>query len=298
MRVTVARGARAWLGRRAAPLLLVVTAAGTAAGGVAWLAGAGRTADVVWLGVAICGLAYACWVAVAGIAHGRLSVDVIALLALAGAIAVDELLAAAVISVMLASGRALEDWAAYRARHDLSALLARAPRTARRYRDGSVETVPLDQVVAGDLLLVAAGDVVPVDGTLAAAAAVLDESALTGEALPVQHGRGDALRSGTVNAAGPFDLRATTSAAMSTYAGIVRLVSEAENAQAPFVRIADRYAMWFLPLSLAVAGWRGRWAARPGRSPSWSSPRRARSSSRRRSPWSPGCRRRHAAGSW
>ena len=254
MRVTVARGARAWLARRAAPLLLVVTAAGTAAGGVAWLAGAGRTADMIWLGVAICGLAYACWAAVAAIAHGRLSVDVIALLALAGAIAVDELLAAAVISVMLASGRALEDWAAYRARHDLSALLARAPRTARRYRNGSVETVPLDQVVAGDLLLVAAGDVVPVDGTLAAGAAVLDESALTGEALPVQHGRGDALRSGTVNAAGPFDLRATTSAADSTYAGIVRLVSEAENSQAPFVRLADRYAMWFLPLSLAVAG--------------------------------------------
>ncbi len=254
MAVTAARGARAWLGRRAAPLLLLVTAAGTAAGGVAWLAGAGRTADVLWLGVAICGLAYACWVAVAGLAHGRLSVDVIALLALAGAIAVDELLAAAVISVMLTSGRALEDWAAYRARHDLSALLARAPRTARRYRNGSVETVPLDQVVAGDLLLVAAGDVVPVDGTLAATAAVLDESALTGEALPVQHGRGDALRSGTVNAAGPFDLRATTSAADSTYAGIVRLVSEAENTQAPFVRLADRYAMWFLPLSLAVAG--------------------------------------------
>jgi cation transport ATPase len=100
---------------------------------------------------------------------------------------VDELLAAAVISVMLASGRALEDWAAYRARHDLSALLARAPRTTRRYRNGSLETVPLDQVVPGDLLLVAAGDVVPVDGTLVAAAAVLDESALTGEALPVQH---------------------------------------------------------------------------------------------------------------
>jgi heavy metal translocating P-type ATPase len=93
-----------------------------------------------------------------------------------------------------------------------------------------------------------------VDGALAADVAVLDESALTGEALPVQRSRGDTLRSGTVNAAGPFDLRATTSAADSTYAGIVRLVSEAESAQAPFVRLADRYALWFLPLSLAVAG--------------------------------------------
>jgi cation transport ATPase len=254
MTVSMTRGARAWLGRRVALLLLLVTAAGLVAGGAARLAGAGEVADLFWLGVAACGVAYACWVAAVAISRGRLSVDVIALLALAGAIAVDELLAAAVISVMLASGRALEDWAAHRARHDLSALLARAPRTARRYRDGSLRTVALDEVVAGDLLLVAAGDVVPVDGALAADVAVLDESALTGEALPVQHSRGDTLRSGTVNAAGPFDLRATTSAADSTYAGIVRLVSEAESAQAPFVRLADRYAMWFLPLSLAVAG--------------------------------------------
>ena len=255
MEVSVAQSARAWLARRVAMLLLLVTAAGLAAGGAARLAGAGQAAGAVWLGVAACGMAYACWTAAAAIARGRLSVDVIALLALAGAIAVGELLAAAVISVMLASGRALEDWAAHRARHDLSALLARAPRTARRYRDdGSLETVPLDEIAAGDLLLVAAGDVIPVDGTLADADAVLDESALTGEALPVQHTRGDALRSGTVNAAGPFGLRATTSATDSTYAGIVRLVSEAESAQAPFVRLADRYALWFLPLSLAVAG--------------------------------------------
>jgi heavy metal translocating P-type ATPase len=254
MDITAARGALAWLSHRSAPLLLAVTTAGLAAGGLGRLAGAGAAADLAWLATAACGLGYALWVAVASLWRGRLSVDIIALLALVGAVAVGELLAAAVISVMLASGRALEAWAAHRARHDLSTLLARAPRTARRYRDGALETVPLDQIAAGDVLLVAAGDVVPVDGVLVSAVAVLDESALTGEALPVEHQRGDPLRSGTVNAAGPFDLRASASAAMSTYAGIVRLVSEAESAQAPFVRLADRYAMWFLPLSLAVAG--------------------------------------------
>jgi len=257
MEVTFARRVRAWLVRRSAPLLLVVTTAGLAAGGVAWLASASGAAAAAWLATAACGLAYALWVAAASVVHGRLSVDVIAFLALAGAIAVGELLAAAVISVMLTSGRALEAWAADRARHDLSALLARAPRTGRRYRGGepeTLETVPLDQIAAGDLLLVAAGDVVPVDGTLATGAAVLDESALTGEARPVDHVQGDALRSGTVNAAGPFDLRASAAAADSTYAAIARLVGEAERAQAPFVRLADRYAMWFLPLSLAVAG--------------------------------------------
>ena len=106
MTASVARGARAWLARRVALLLFLVTAAGLAAGGAARLVGADQAADLLWLGVAACGVAYACWVAVAAIARGRLSVDVIALLALAGAIAVDELLAAAVISVMLASGRA------------------------------------------------------------------------------------------------------------------------------------------------------------------------------------------------
>jgi heavy metal translocating P-type ATPase len=254
MRNALLRSAAGWLGRRSAVLLLAVTAAGLTAGGLAWLAGAAGAADACWLASAAFGLGYALWSAADSIRHGRLGVDVIALLALAGAVAVGELLAAAVISVMLASGRTLEAWAALRARHDLSALLDRAPRTARRYRDGSVELVPLEDVAAGDLLVVASGDVVPVDGTVASDAAVLDESALTGEARPAEHARGDRVRSGVVNAGGPFDLRASDTAAESTYAGIVRLVSAAENSRAPFVRLADRYAMWFLPLTLAVAG--------------------------------------------
>jgi heavy metal translocating P-type ATPase len=254
MRGGLLRSAAGWFGRRSAVLLLVVTAAGLAAGGLALLAGAGGVADACWLVSAAFGLGYALWSAVDGIRHGRLGVDVIALLALAGAVAVREFLAAAVISVMLASGRALEAWAARRARRDLSALLDRAPRTARRYRDGSVEIVPLGDVAAGDMLLVASGDVVPVDGRVASGVAVLDESALTGEARPVERGTGGQVRSGVVNAGGPFDLRASDTAAESTYAGIIRLVGEAENSQAPFVRLADRYAMWFLPLTLAVAG--------------------------------------------
>jgi cation transport ATPase len=221
---------------------------------MARLAGDGAVADAAWLATAACGIGYALWSAIDSIRHGRVGVDVIALLALAGAVATRELLAAAVVSVMLASGRALEAWADERARHDLNALLARAPRTARRYRGGSLETVPLGEIAIGDVLLIAPGDVLPVDGAVTSGIAVLDESALTGEALPAEHVPGDAVRSGTVNAGGPFDLRAATNAADSTYAGIIRLVSEAQNSQAPFVRLADRYAAWFLPLTLAVAG--------------------------------------------
>src|SRR5215472_10699183 len=210
--------------------------------------------DLVLVAVALAGLGYSLWTMIGSLRHGRVGVDVIAVLALAGAIAVGELLAAAVIAVMLVSGRVLEAWAARRAHRDLEALLARAPRTARRYRDGSLETVPLAEIGVGDLLLVAPGDVVPVDGEVSRGVAVLDESALTGEAIPIERPSADTVRSGVLNVGGPFDMRATTSAADSTYAAIVRLVADAEKAQAPFVRLADRYALWFLPLALAVAG--------------------------------------------
>src|SRR5262252_10707561 len=159
-------------------MLLALTASGLAAGLLLWLAGANSARDAIWAAVGICGAGYALWAMGEALRHHRVGVDVIALLAVAGALAVGELLAAAVISVMLASGRALEAWAAGRARRDLRALLERAPRSARRYREQTVETVPLEAVVPGDLLLVAPGELVPVDGTVASAAAVLDESAL------------------------------------------------------------------------------------------------------------------------
>ncbi len=243
----------AWLARYQAALLLAVIVTDLAVGGVLHGAGSAAAGDAAWLAASACGLAYAVWTMVDSLRRQRIGVDLLAVLALAGAIAVGELLAAAVISVMLASGRALEGWAAGRAARDLSGLLERAPRTARLYRDDSLVTVPLDEIVPENLMLVAHGDVVPVDGTIASGKAVLDESALTGEPLPVEREAGDWVRSGVLNTGPAFDLLATTTAAESTYAGIVRLVTEAEESQAPFVRLADRYAVWFLLVSLVAA---------------------------------------------
>jgi heavy metal translocating P-type ATPase len=253
------RDAGRWLARHNALVLLAVTTSGLAAGGMLQLAAAGGTGDAAWIAAGLCGAGYSLWSIADSIRHGRLGVDVIALLALGGALAVGEYLAAAVISVMVTSGRALEAWAAGRARRDLSALLERAPRTARRYRGSALESVPLEVIVPGDRLLVAPGELVPVDGTVLGGPAILDESALTGEPLPAERAQDAPVRSGVVNAGGPFDLLATARAADSTYAGIVRLVSEAEESQAPFVRLADRYALWFLLVSLAAAG--AAWAA-------------------------------------
>ena len=240
--------------------VLIAVVTGLLVGIVIRLSGQSAMADVVWVAVGVVGAAYASWEVISSLRHRRIGVDIIALLALVGAMLVGQYLASAVIAVMLASGRALEGWAAGRARRDLHALLSRAPGQARRYAGDALEMVPLDDVQVGDRLQVAPGEIVPTDGTLLTSFAVLDESALTGEAVPVERVVGDAVRGGVVNAGSGFDLRASCNPAESTYAGITRLVSEIETTPAPFVRLADRYALWFLLLSLAaaaVAWWLG-----------------------------------------
>src|SRR5487761_2778649 len=174
---------------------------------------------------------------------------------------------AAIIALMLATGETLERYAAGRAHRELTALLGRAPRDVHRYEDGALVTRPIDAVVVGDRLVVKPGEVVPVDGLVEGAAAILDESALTGEARAVTRAEGDQVNPGTLNAGGPFALRAIAAAEQSTFAGIVRLVRESEGSKAPFVRLADRYALLFVPLTLAVAGLAWLVSGAPARAP-------------------------------
>jgi heavy metal translocating P-type ATPase len=181
-------------------------------------------------------------------------VDAIALLAMAGALALGEYLAGAVIALMLAGGNALEEAASRRAKRELTALVERAPRVALVQRSEGLREVPVDDVVIGDHVLVRAGEVVPVDGMVESEEAIVDESALTGEPLPVTVRRGGQVRSGTTSAGMAFEVSAIRPAAESAYAALVRLVEQAEQDRAPFVRLADRYAAVFLPVTAAVAG--------------------------------------------
>ena len=220
------------------------------------LLGAGSVADVFW-GIAIGVVAVELVVVtLARLREGRVAVDVVALLALVGALALGELLAGAIIALMVASGDALEQYAHRQARRELSALLSLAPRIAHRRADGGYEDIPADAVEVGDALLVKPGEVVPVDGA-AIDAAVLDESVLSGEARPVDRSPGDWVRSGSVNAGGAFAMRSDATAAGSAYAGIVELVRSAGVDRAPFVRLADRYAMVFIPVVVTMAA--GTW---------------------------------------
>ena len=166
-----------------------------------WLAGEPAAADRWWAAGTVVALVPAVAWVVSALRRGRAGVDLVAVLSLVGTLAVHEYLAGSLIALMLATGRALETAAERRASRDLKALLERAPRTARRRVDELVQTVPLAEVEPGDLLVVAPGEVVPVDGVVERDGAVLDESALTGESLETEMAAGGAVRSGVVTQA-------------------------------------------------------------------------------------------------
>jgi heavy metal translocating P-type ATPase len=233
-------------------LLLPVVATAVFAGGVAMWAGADHLASALWGAVTVGVTAVLVRVTVSKLRQGRVAVDVVAVLALAASLALGELLAGAIVAVMVATGDALEQHAQQRARRELSALLSLAPTVAHRVTADVVDDIGVDAVVAGDVLLVRPGEVVPVDGAVLDRA-VLDESVLTGEARPVERDVGEAVCSGTVNAGPAFGMSATTRSADSAYAGIVRLVRAAGVGRAPLVRLADRYALVFVPVVLGVA---------------------------------------------
>jgi heavy metal translocating P-type ATPase len=234
------------------PALVVLT--GLAVGGLLRLAGV-EAGEYAWAAAAAVVLGPLTWGVLRSLMRLDVGVDAIALVAIAGALVLGEYLAAAIVSLMLAGGNALEAVADQRARRELRLLVERAPRRAWRRRDREVEEVPVEALVPGDVVVVRAGEVVPADGEVAGdAEAVIDESALTGEPLPVTVRPGGAVQSGTANAGNAFDLRVSRPASESAYAAIVRLVKAAAEERAPFVRLADRYAAFFLPVTLVVAG--------------------------------------------
>jgi heavy metal translocating P-type ATPase len=239
-------------GRRLA--LPAITAAAIAVGGLLHALGASAAGNAVWAVTIAAVLVPLGASVVRSLAHGDVGVDAIALVAMVGCLALGELLAGTVVALMLSGGNALEAMADRRARGELTALLSRAPGVAHRRNDGHIEEVDVADLAPGDLIVVRAGEIVPVDGVVAAGTAVLDEATLTGESLPVRRAAGAPVRSGAANAGDAFDLRATRAAAESAYAALVALVGDAAARRAPFVRMADRYAAFLLPVTLIVAG--------------------------------------------
>ena len=234
-------------------VLLAVALLGLLSGLLLMVMGQSALASVVWAGGVLPVLVMLAVEIVRSLAKGEVGLDIVAALSMSAALLFDEMLAAAVVALMYAGGSFLESFAEGRARREMRDLLSRVPRTATRHTDGALQEVPLDQIEPGDLLLIRQGDVAPADGTMQSARALLDQSALTGESMPVQLSCGQDVMSGSTNAGDAFDLRVTRPPASSTYAGIVRLVEAAQASKAPMARLADRYSLVFLAVSVAMA---------------------------------------------
>jgi cation transport ATPase len=264
---------------------LLCSVAGFVAGSAArWLFGQEEVSQWLWAATLLLAGAPFVWQTLQAVARGRLAADVVAALALVVAFVQGQYVAGVVVVMMLATGQSLEAYGRRRASDALAALLERAPKVAHRLRAGAaaapaagfpplrrraaggdVEDVPVADVRIGDRLLVRPGELIPVDGVVVAGESSVDESALTGEPLPVAKAPGATLRSGTINAEGALEMRAVRRSAESEYAQVVRLMESAQRERPPIQRIADRVAVWFTPLTLALAG--GAWlvSGDPGR---------------------------------
>ncbi|HET7491846.1 MAG TPA: heavy metal translocating P-type ATPase [Bradyrhizobium sp.] len=233
--------------------LVGIAIAGLAAGIAANAIGRSHLADLSWtLATApvVAGLGFSI---LRNLLAGRLGVDAVALVSMSAALALGQPLAGAVIALMYSGGNVLEDIAVARAEHDLRALVDRAPRVAHRRIADHIEDVATSLVAIDDRLLVRAGEIIPVDGVVFSQTATVDESALTGEPIAVVKARGAGILSGSLNVGEAFEMTVSAVAGESTYAGIVKMVTAAQTAKAPFVRLADRYALIFLPVTLALA---------------------------------------------
>ena len=230
---------------------------GLVAGTITWLLGLAEPANWIWFGTLVVAGAPLVWQTLRGMLRGQFASDVVAMLAIVTAVAMFEPFAGLLVTLMQSGGEALDDFGFRRASSSLEALIARAPRTARRKSGDSLEDIAASDVLVGDVLVVRPGELVPVDGIMLSEEAEVDESALTGEPLAHDKRQGDNLMSGSVNGNSMFEMRATAVSEESQYARIVALVRKAQGDRAPIVRLADRFAVWFTPLTLLMCsfGW-------------------------------------------
>ena len=219
--------------------------------------GFGFVFEIFWIFGGVIGLIPAITWVVKDIKSRSFGSDILAVFALIGALLTDELFAASVVSFMLASGRILESWAEGQAERQLKSLIERVPRnTFLVSASGEIKEILIGDVKVGDHILVRGGEVVPTNGVLLESA-ILDESALTGEPLPVNKEINDPIDSGVLNAGAPFKFKATSTSEESTYAAIIRLVASAHEKNSPSIRIANNWAVKFVPIALimATAAW-------------------------------------------
>jgi len=214
---------------------------------------AAQWSDAIWLiGLVVTGTPVVLHT-IRGMLRGRFAADIVATLAVLTAVLLNDPLPGLIVVLMQTGGEALERYAEGKATAAVRALEAEAPRVAHRLDGDHVTDVPVDEVSIGDVLLVRPGEMVPCDAVVISGRSHVDTSRLTGEPVPVSAVPETHLLSGSLNGEAPLTIRATAIPKRSQYARIVELVRSAQASKSPLQRLADRYAVWFTPLTLVVA---------------------------------------------
>jgi heavy metal translocating P-type ATPase len=229
-----------------------------AAGGVDWVLTPNDQVHIwIWYAGLVSMGAPVAWRTVRGMLRGQFATDVVAMLAIVAAVALRQPLAGLVVVLMQTGGEALERYAEGRASAAVRELEEAAPRVAHRLDGERVVDIPVDQVAVGDQLLVRPGEMLPCDAEVVSGNSAVDASRLTGEAVPIDASAGVHLLSGSLNGDGPLTVRALKLSSESQYARIVELVRSAQASKAPLQRLADRYAVWFTPITIVacIAAW-------------------------------------------
>ena len=214
-----------------------------------------ETGHWIWFIVLVVGGVPILFETIKGMLRGHFASDIVAMLAITTAIVTNEAFPGVIIVIMQSGGKALEDYAFRKATSSLDELMARSPKIARRkITENEIEDVKVEEIRIGDHLVIRSGDLVPVDGTIISETAQVDESALTGEPLSKIKHSGEEVFSGTVNTGDIFEIKAKRISDESQYSKIVKLVKKAREEKAPIQRLADRYGVWFTPITLAMCG--------------------------------------------
>ncbi|MFA6009235.1 MAG: cation-translocating P-type ATPase [Desulfobacteraceae bacterium] len=190
------------------------------------------------------------WGAVKGLFERQVNVDELVSIAIVASLVQGEYLAAAVVCFVMKAGSLIEQLTSESARKAIRALIRIAPETATVMDGENERTVPVEKVVAGDIILVKPGDRIPVDACILSGLSAVDESAMTGEPLPVDKKADDTLLAGTLNLNGVLKARTLKVGQDTTLGRIISLVSEAEQHRPESVRLIDHYARWFTPAIL------------------------------------------------
>lgn len=187
----------------------------------------------------------------------QFSIDMLMTIAGIGALIIGEYLEAATVVFLYIIGEALEGYVTNRARDSIGALLALQPKGALRLKDGKEETVGVEALLIGDVIMVKPGEAIPMDGTVLSGTSGVNQASITGESIPVQKVTGDTVFAGSINESGVLTIKVITLAADNTLARIINMVTEAQSKQAPSQRMIDQFAHYYTPgvvvLALLVA---------------------------------------------